>query len=264
MPLIILEGLDRTGKSTVARYYEDQGYEVIHQSAPVKGLSADLFLEEQMQLVSSAASKNIVLDRSYYGELVWPSIYGRASLLTEDGLELLQELEVSVGITRILMHDPNIEEHWKRCMSNREPLTKAQFITARRLFNQLVEKHEFTSKTLKDFAIQSVDSRHTEAVAPAASRHSAPDNALTVTSLTKEQQKLETANAINDVLSKRILKNKGVIYDQLEHNIRAYLSNELAKIFGTSPVSSAVFNNEEVELLKFFCENLKKKAGNGN
>ena len=36
---IILEGLDRTGKSSVADYYRQQGYEVVHMSAPDKKYS---------------------------------------------------------------------------------------------------------------------------------------------------------------------------------------------------------------------------------
>jgi hypothetical protein len=79
--------------------------------------------------------------------------------------------------------------------------------------------------------------------------------------LTKEQLKLERANVINDVLSKRILKAKGPMYDELERSVRHFLNGELGKIFGNAAPTSG-FSNEEVELLKFFCERLKSKEGN--
>lgn len=255
MALLILEGLDRTGKSSVAEHYKTKGYEVIHQSAPAKGTTADNFLEEMVDLISSAAHKDVVLDRSYYGELIWPFVYGRDSLLHEDGLEALLELERSVGTTKILMHDPNIEEHWQRCVANKEPLTRNQFITARRLYLTLVDHHGFTKKSLSDFGILSKSQSDTEPVSADPVAASSPIAKVSV--LSKEQLKLETANAISDVLSKRILKNKGLIYDQLETNIRAYLNNELAKIFGNGAEVHG-FNTEEVELLKFFCNKLKE------
>lgn len=256
MALIILEGLDRTGKSSVAEHYKAQGYEIVHQSAPPKGQTPDLYLEEQMQLVSSAAHKDIVLDRSYYGELVWPTVYNRPPLISEEGLEVLRELEESVGTTRILMYDPNTDAHWKRCVDNKEPLTREQFLRARNLFNSIAKSWGFEKKTLADFAISTnsdQDPKHASPESPAPSKdRESPPRAHPPT---KEQIKLETANAINDVLSKRILKHKGPIFDQLEDDIRTFLNNKLGQIFGTKSPSG--FTDEEVELLKFFANKLK-------
>jgi len=251
--LTILEGLDRTGKSSVGEYLKSQGFELIHQSAPPKGMTPDAFLEEQMEIISSASAKDIVLDRSYYGELVWPAVYGRESILTDDNLEVLKELEQSVGVTKILMVDNNVEAHWARCVANNEPMTKPQFINARKLFSVLADKHGFVRKTLQDWP-QLMPAQVPEPKPLVET----PATAATL-KLTKEQIKLETANAINDVLSKRIIKSKGPIYDQLENNIRIFLNNELGKIFGANtqaPVSQ--FSAEEVQLLKFFLEKLKK------
>ena len=259
MSLLILEGLDRTGKSTVAEYYRTKGYEVIHQSAPAKGMTADLFLEESMQLITSASAKDIVLDRSYYGELIWPTVFGREPLLTEDAIEILQEIEESVGIERILMHDPNVEAHWKRCVDNHEPLTKAQFVKARTLYSAMAEKYKFIKKTIRDYpesqTLVSVESsKHVEVIQTPQVKTS--DSIL---KLTKEQLKLETANAINDVLAKRIVKQKGQVFDQIENNLRSFLNAELGKILGTKTETSGQFSNEEVELLRFFCKKLKEK-----
>lgn len=119
----------------------------------------------------------------------------------------------------------------------------------------MADKYGFVKKTLKDFPelapslvieakVTSTDS--TETIVPQLK-------------LTKEQLKLETANAINEVLSKRIIKSKGPIFDQLENNIRVYLNTELGKIFGTKTEIDK-FSDKEVELLKFFCKQLEQKV----
>ncbi len=253
MSLIILEGLDRVGKTSVATHFQAKGYELIHQSAPAKGMTTDLFLEEQMLLVSRAASNDIVLDRSYYGELVWPQVYGREALLSEEQLEALRELEESVGTTRILMYDPNVEAHWKRCVDNQEPLTKPQFVRARGLFSAMAEKYNFSRKTLQDFSEITITAEEPKAKIEV-------EKPVVVVKLTNEQVKLETANAINDILGKRIIKQKGPIFDKIESNLRTFLNTELGKILGTKNETVAgQFSNEEVELLRFFCQKLKEK-----
>ncbi len=253
MSLIILEGLDRVGKTSVATHFQAKGFEVVHQSAPAKGMTTDLFLEEQMLLVSRAASNDIVLDRSYYGELIWPQIYGRESLLSEEQLEALRELEESVGTTRILMYDPNVEAHWKRCIDNQEPLTKPQFVRARSLFSAMAEKYNFSRKTLQDFSEITITAEEPKAKIEV-------EKPVTVAKLTNEQVKLETANAINDILGKRIIKQKGPIFDKIESNLRTFLNTELGKILGTkNETVTGQFSNEEVELLRFFCQKLKEK-----
>lgn len=253
MALIILEGLDRTGKTTVARFYEEKGYEYIHQSAPSQEQTPEEYLDEQIKLIQSAVDKDIVLDRSYYGEMVWPVVYGRESLLTPDGLAVLREVEGDIHVTRILMTDPDPAAHWQRCADNNEPITRKQFAVARRLFNEMANKYNFHLRTIYDFPqVTTTPASEPQEKPKEIVKESAPP-------LTKEQKKLEVANAINAVLNKRILRQKGGIYDSLEKGIRSYLNTELAKIFGNEPNSSSSFSEEEVQLLKFFCERLKEQ-----
>lgn len=249
--LVILEGLDRTGKTTVAEYFASQGYEVVHMSAPAKNLTPDLFLQEMIDLISSAATRDICLDRSYYGEsCIWPEIYGRKSLLSEDDLEILREIEESVGVQRVYMFDPKVEEHWKRCVDNNEPLTKAQFTKARSLYSNMASKYNFELVTLPAFLKEYPQAGELDVVKEVVEnkksetgdeKTSSSNKLNTFTEETRgmavqktaEQLKLEKANAINDVLSKRILKQKGDIYDALENDIRIYLNNKLGQLFGT-------------------------------
>jgi len=271
MALIILEGIDRTGKSSVAKFYQDKGFELIHMSAPPKGTSASAYLGEMVDLLISFTGRDVVLDRSHYGELVWPQVYNREALLGDDEMESLRELEDSLETERILMHDTNTEAHWKRCVDNKEPLTKQQFIKARTLYSSMADKYGFTRKTLNDFpeaaAIAAQVASNSDKPTPdtkgeeASSKLSAAKSSPEVDHRTPQQQKLDRANAINEVLAKRIIKSKGPMFDDLERSVRSFLNTELGKIFGNASQATG-FNNEEVELLKFFCEHLKNKETN--
>jgi hypothetical protein len=272
MALIILEGLDRTGKSSVARHFESQGFEVIHMSAPAKGVGNSEYLDDMVQILTSVAGRNVVLDRSHYGELVWPGVYNRDPKLTEEDFEVLRELEEQLDCTRILMHDPNSEAHWQRCVDNNEPLTKTQFVKARALYSSMADKYGFVRRTLKDFPDADQPLPPTSQAKPNPSDPaSAAGSAAGVSGATgnnksgsdqvktKEQLKLERANVINEVLDKRIIKGKGPMYDEIERGIRTHLNSELGKIFGNAPAKTDIFSTEEVELLKFFCKKLKEK-----
>jgi hypothetical protein len=221
-----------------------------------------------VDLITSCSGKDVVMDRSHYGERVWAPVYGRDPLLSEDDISILREIEDTMECTRILLHDPNSEAHWQRCVENQEPLTKSQFVKARALYSSMADKYGFERKTLKDFpdAVQPLPpqakNNADSAVLPANSNGST-DNAASKAGnsgdsvKTKEQNKLDRANAINEVLSKRIIKSKGPMYDDLERNVRHFLNGELGKIFGNNPQTG--FSDQEVELLKFFCQRLKEK-----
>lgn len=269
MALIILEGLDRTGKSSVAQYFQDKGFELIHMSAPTKGTSNDAYMGEMVDLLTSFAGKDVVLDRSHYGELIWPVVYGRAPLLTDDDIEALREIEDSLEVSRILMHDPNSEAHWKRCVDNKEPLTKVQFIKARNLYSAMAENYGFKKKTLGDFpealalsnqiAENSPKTADAEVHSESQRANEADKGAGTSASRTPQQIKLDRANAINEVLAKRIIKGRGSAYDELERSVRGFLNTELGKLFGAQQPAKGEFSSEEVQILKVFIERLKSK-----
>jgi hypothetical protein len=270
MSLILLEGLDRTGKSSVAAYFETLGFEVIHLSAPAKGTSPDQYLQEMTDLISSAANKDIVLDRTHYGELVWPQIYGRKPLLNDEAIEILREIEDSVGVQRIWMTDDDIKGHWERCVANKEPLDKAQFTRARGLYSTMAQKYGFEKVTLQTFTKQfpgaqevfdrqkskELESKTLQVSVTNDKVTTLPDGTAEPISSTSakypnktpEQHKLEVANAINDILSKRILKGRGAIYDDVENELRNFLNTKLGRILGG--------NNSDLELtqdeIKFY------------
>ena len=279
MALVICEGLDRVGKTTVATYFATLGFEVVHMSAPSKHHTSDSFLQEMVELVSSAATKDIFLDRSYYGELIWPQIYNRKSLLSEEDIDVIRELEEAVGVQRIWMTDDDLKGHWQRCIDNKEPLDKAQFTRARALFSTIAQKYGFEKVTLQTFVKQFPDAQSivdkqaalnleakTLQVTNGVTTEMKSDEVISTTHIkypsgkTPEQHKLEVANAINDVLSKRILKTKSSIYDDIENEIRLFLNTKLGKLLGGSS-NELSLNPDEI---KFYKEMYKRALTKGD
>ncbi len=224
-----------------------------------------------VEMLTSMSGRDVVLDRSHYGELVWPQVYGRKPLLDDDDMEILREIESNMDVQRILLHDPNSEAHWQRCVDNNEPLTKVQFVKARSLYSGMADKYDFVRKTLKDFpdAEQPLPSTaqnkkpNAENVSDSQSENGASKSSSETKNnseqvKTKEQLKLERANIINEVLEKRIIKGKGPMYDEVERTVRHFLNTELGKILGTA-TSTPGLSNDEIDLLKFFCKKLKDK-----
>ena len=282
MALVLLEGLDRTGKSTVASYFETLGFERVHLSAPPKGTTSDDYLQQMVDLLSSAAHKDICLDRTHYGELVWPQVYSnpqkpRKALLDEEQIEILREIEESVGVQRIWMTDNAIDAHWKRCVENNEPLDKSQFTRARALFSSMAHKYGFEPITLPQFlakfpdAKEFADQQTAEALEQKTLQKTAtPDKTEDVVETksvpavkragkSPEQHKLEVANVINDILSKPILKGKSPVYSDLENEIRAFLNTKLGKLLGGGSSETSLTPDE----VRFYKEMYKRAIDKG-
>lgn len=268
MAWIILEGLDRTGKSTVAELYKRSGYEVVHFNAPDKkylnpDYSGPSYLDEIVDLYMKYNGKDVVFDRSVYGEFVWPFVYNRKSQLTKEDLEVLQDFESQNMVERYLLYDAGIEAHWKRCVDNKEPLTRAQFNQANVFFDKMARTFNFEKKQLSDFgALQksvTVDLSQNEPVRAVEQAVPAATVAIPAPKPTETEKavfKLETANAINDILSKRIIKSKGTAYDALEKEVRDFLGHKLSTIFGED---KSEFSQDEVQILKIYVKQLKQK-----
>lgn len=260
MAWIILEGLDRTGKSTVAELYKERGFEVVHMSAPDKkymqpGYTGPGYVDELMSLYLNYSGKDVVFDRSPYGEFVWPEVYGRQPQLSQDDLEALIEIEDQNQVSRILMYDKNVDLHWKRCVENNEPMDRKQFIKARALFERVSTNYNFDKKELTDFLPRDTIYKMTSNGSAQASKPVEPK-----VEQVKEQvnpvSKLERANAINSVLAARIIKKKGDIYDALESDVRNYLTDRLNTLLGGETKG---FTDSEVRLLKLYCQRMKDK-----
>jgi thymidylate kinase len=286
MAWIFIEGLDRTGKTTVCDLYKKQGYEVVHFSAPSKkytepGYAGISYVDEVMALYLTLDGKDVVFDRSSYGELVWPKVYKRAPQLTLEDIDALREIEKQNKTKYILMHDPDLASHWKRCVANKEPLDRDQFKHAHGLFlSELNIKWGFAMQTLQEYNIHFLLDDETRKKAEELAKNSTTTTiqegnsttTITATSvatndpktpkLSPEQSRLEKANAINDVLSKKIVKGRGKTYDDIENSIRSFLNTELGKILGQN--NEQTLNAQEIEFIKALVKRAhEKETSNG-
>lgn len=286
MAWIILEGLDRSGKSTLADIYKNQGFQIVHMEAPNKkyfkpGYSGASYLEEILDMYNRYAGKDIVFDRSPYGELIWPEIFGRQALLDDEDFEYLRQIEFNNDSVRILMHDEDEEAHWQRCVANNEPLTKSQFFHATRLYENMSKTYDFEKRQLTDFKkVPQNESKNKESDSRSLSKSEnlrdpglsgslrsadsesdggAADPELRRVVHTQLDKKLERANAIRDLLGGPIIKKKGDAFSQLEKDIRSFLEQQLESIFHEPKNND--FTDEEIQILKIYAKRIKEKLG---
>jgi len=281
MSWIILEGIDRSGKSSVANIYKAKGFELVHMDAPnkkymEKGYSGPSYLDEMMDMYLSYDNRDIIFDRSIYGECIWPHVYGRTPMLSEEDFEILKEFEDRNQVERILMVDPDKDGHWKRCVDNKEPLNLNQFKIADKLYTKLAHEHLFIPRQLSDFKrldqpkvepaesdSTAVDKEEKPIDVRKAKDDSSTDNSSSASQVQKEAEasklKLEKANAINQILSKRVVRQKGEIFDILEKDIRTHLETLLSSIFGTN-TEEETFSLNEIQILKMFVRRLEEKG----
>lgn len=86
---IIFEGIDGTGKSTLAKELELNGYEIIH--SPYNSEFTNI--AEHYRVMIENLSKPTILDRSFISEMVYGSVLRGTSRITEDSfLQLLKLL----------------------------------------------------------------------------------------------------------------------------------------------------------------------------
>ncbi len=287
MAWILIEGLDRSGKSTVAEYYKSQGFQIVHMSAPSKKYKDPLYtgasyFEEIYELYSKYTDIDVVWDRTSMGELVWPHVYGRKPMLTEDDIAELREIEARNKTKYLFMSDPDVKAHWDRCVANNEPLTKKEFKAAILLYRNMsskygfqqvhlpvfLEKHKLKmedfdapSKTHKPKSSEDDRLPDKEAHEKQGSERSGPDDSFSFDNdKTPEQLRLEKANAINSILSSKLIKRRGPVFDQLERDIKLFLNDRLASLFGKQ---TRDFTSKEVQILKTYCKLIDERDKRG-
>jgi hypothetical protein len=98
--LVLIEGIDRTGKSTLAERLRDfTGGTVMHFSKP----ETHPLYEYTASLATFApASSTVILDRGHVGESVWPWVFDRPSLMDEAMRRWLNMFYMSRGA--VLVH----------------------------------------------------------------------------------------------------------------------------------------------------------------
>jgi hypothetical protein len=90
--LIVIEGLDRTGKSTLAETVRDRlgpMTRLIHHGPPEHDDPIVEYLDE-LRTYRPGNGADIVIDRHYLGETVWPKAFDRPSTMTDLHREVIE------------------------------------------------------------------------------------------------------------------------------------------------------------------------------
>lgn len=123
--LVIVEGVDRTGKSSLCeRLRADYGGTLVHFGPP----ETHPILEYLGPISPYRPGKmNMFVDRHYLGELVWPKFFGRSSLMTDEIQDLIEQTLDSLGACCVLaVRDPH--ELNEACAAENEPVGRKAWL----------------------------------------------------------------------------------------------------------------------------------------
>jgi hypothetical protein len=134
--LIMLEGLDRTGKTTLGNAIAQRlGSPVIHKGQP----KSDWYMEYVAPLAGYGPGLDLVLDRWHWGEMVWPEVFDRPGLMTMLDFRYADRVMSRLGGVAIL-GTGDIDALWEDALDSNEPITtlpdgRAKFVDAARRFH---------------------------------------------------------------------------------------------------------------------------------
>jgi hypothetical protein len=115
--LIILEGVDRTGKTTLASFLAEAiDAPVIHKGPP----SATDGITEYLAPLSGyrpGSGRHLICDRWHWGEMIWPKIFTRDALLDKRMFLYIENVLDELGA--VMVHcDGNAGQIYKRITSS--------------------------------------------------------------------------------------------------------------------------------------------------
>lgn len=127
--IIIIEGPDGSGKTTLANKIKDQtGYMLLHRSHKTDTEATSLF-DEYAQVIR--AGKNCIMDRGWYSELVYGPVMRDKSIITYPQMYELERLLAKNGALIIYCTAPE-QTLWKRCLKRGE-----DYVTSKDAFHAI-------------------------------------------------------------------------------------------------------------------------------
>lgn len=121
--IVVLEGIDKTGKTTLAKALEAKGFTYMRCSQP----TGDPYLEYMGILKACEAKTLVVLDRFCYGELVYGPLYRGVSKLSPTQLRNLELKLLALDGRLVYCHDTK-EAIAGRFVTDGETFAKAELL----------------------------------------------------------------------------------------------------------------------------------------
>lgn len=115
MKIRIIAGGDRTGKSTLCKYFSDNGYTYVHFGPPVKSpyLEYQEFIDNILEK-SKNSNENIIIDRYMYCEFAYSKHYNRPTDMTIDKMHKIEKTILKIDPNAFIIYCENdIDENWK-------------------------------------------------------------------------------------------------------------------------------------------------------
>jgi len=133
--LIIIEGVDRTGKTSLAKRIADKiDAVVVHAGPPTKHPIEEY--QTALDGYSPIAGTHLVLDRWHVGEYVWPRIFGRETTFNRAVQKHTAMYMRSRGAYIVWADRRNLEGLKRDLVENNEPLQPKDLLTAQSLFTR--------------------------------------------------------------------------------------------------------------------------------
>ena len=147
--MIIIEGIDGVGKSTVSSYLKEEGYDIHHLLYHEKNEPGfiNLFKKDQ---------GNLVLDRGFITELVYGPVLRDRSRIDQDALKRLMDLYATKD-TRIIYLKALKEDLLKRRFHNKE-----DYEMLLKYYEVLNQKYdEYMSMMEETFSVLTINTSYT-------------------------------------------------------------------------------------------------------
>lgn len=136
--IIIIEGPDGSGKTTLARQLASQtGWPILHRSAPKNAEDKLRMFEQYKDIIRD--SKDVIFDRCWYSEMAYgPTMRDETCIGYPDMFELERALTKNGAIIIYCTDDPEIL--WSRCQRRGEDyvLHKADFVDICEAYDEIM------------------------------------------------------------------------------------------------------------------------------
>lgn len=135
--LFVIEGVDRTGKTSLARRIADKiGAEVVHAGPPTRHPLEEY--ETALDGYDPRKGNHLILDRWHVGESVWPVIFNRESKYTEAVKRHVHMFMESRGAFVIYARRDSSKLE-RELVENEEPLHPEDLAKAKSLFHDALK-----------------------------------------------------------------------------------------------------------------------------